>query len=156
MGSYFAPETKQNCCRLPFWTIHQRKMASFISPKSLTSQKSMSLQLSTDGELNTLDKFLHPWKEEIPSSRYKKRQTNNRRKSKIRRKTIVVSKNKNRLRQIFDEVDHNGQGTLTLEKFAEASKHLQLGTSNSNCLYFSLSLKVNNELLYELTPFTTL
>ena len=109
-------------------------MASLRSPNSLTSQKSMSLQLSTDGELNTLDKFLHPWKEETPGSRYKKMQKKNRRKSKIRRKTIVVSKNKNRLRQIFDEVDHNGQGTLTLEKFAEASKHLQLGTLLSKCL----------------------
>ena len=112
-------------------------MASLRSPNSLTSQKSMSLQLSTDGELNTLDKFLHPWKEETPGSRYKKMQKKNRRKSKIRRKTIVVSKNKNRLRQIFDEVDHNGSGTLTLEKFAEASQYLQLGTSLFKFLYFS-------------------
>ena len=84
----------------------------------LVSQKSVELELSTEKKLGNIDSFIHHWNDELPTP---KNHTPRKNKNKIRKST-----NTSRLKEVFDEVDLDHRGTLTLDKFKAAASQLKL------------------------------
>ncbi len=85
----------------------------------LVSQKSVELELSTEKKLGNIDSFIHHWNDELPTPK------NHPRKNSVKNQ-IRKSTNTSRLKEVFDEVDLDHRGTLTLDKFKAAASQLKL------------------------------